>query len=56
MIFRNPGSSIKKTKTLSEDELLKKYGLNSYEFTHKDKDEIFVCSKFCRLLVGVGGP
>ena len=45
MIFRNNGSSIKKTNTLSEDELIKYYGLNSFEFTHKDKQEIFVCSK-----------
>ena len=49
MIFRNKGSSIKKTKTLSQDELIKFYGLNSYEFTHKEKDEIFVCSKFKEL-------
>ena len=46
MIFRNNGSSIKKTNTLSKDELVKNYGLNSYELTYKDKEEIFVCSKF----------
>ena len=46
MIFRNKGSSIKKTNTLSKDELIKYYGLNSFEFTHKDKKEIFVCSKY----------
>ena len=45
MIFRNKGLSIKKTNSLSEDELIKNYGLNSYEFTHQDKNEIFVCSK-----------
>ena len=45
MIFRNKGASIKKTNTLSQDELIKYYGLNSYEFTHQDKNEIFVCSK-----------
>ena len=45
MIFRNKGSSIKKTNTLSQDELIKYYGLNSYEFTVREKDEVFVCSK-----------
>ena len=45
MIFRNKGSSIKKTNTLSQDELIKYYGLNSYEFTVIEKDEVFVCSK-----------
>ena len=44
MIFRNQGSSIKKSNTISGDELLDVYGLNSYEFTQKNK-EIFVCSK-----------
>ena len=37
MIFRNQGLSIKKTNTLSQDELVKYYGLNSYEFTHLNK-------------------
>ena len=46
MIFRNKRSSIKKTNILSQDELIKYYGLNSYEFTHQDKKEIFVCSKY----------
>ena len=45
MIFRNKGSSIKKTNTLSQDELMKYYGLNSYEFSHQEKNETFVCSK-----------
>ena len=46
MIFRNQGSSIKKTNTLSRDELIENYGLNSYEFTNNNnKEEIFVCSK-----------
>ena len=45
MIFRNKGSSIKKTNTLSQDELIKFYGLNSYEFSHQEKNETFVCSK-----------
>ena len=45
MIFRNKGSSIKKTNTLSQDDLVKYYGLNSYEFSQIDKKEIFVCSK-----------
>lgn len=45
MIFRNKGSSIKKTNTLLQDELIKYYGLSSYEFTHQEKKEIFVCSK-----------
>ena len=46
MIFKNKGSSIKKTNTLSQEELDKYYGLNSFEFTLKDKEEIFVCSKY----------
>ena len=46
MIFRNKGSSIKKTNTLSQEDLNKFYGLNSYEFTHREKEEIFVCSKY----------
>ena len=45
MIFRNQGSSIKKSNTLSRNELIDIYGLNSYEFAHKNKEEIFVCSK-----------
>ncbi len=45
MIFRNQGSSIKKTNSISKDELIKNYGLNSYEFTQKNKEEVFVCSK-----------
>ena len=49
MIFRNKGSSIKKTKILSEDKLTKFYGLNSYEFTLKEREEIFVCSKYKEL-------
>ena len=45
MIFRNKRSSLKKTNILSQDELIKYYGLNSYEFSHKEKEEIFICSK-----------
>ena len=45
MIFRNKASSIKKTNTLSQEELIKYYGLNSYEFSHQEKNETFVCSK-----------
>ena len=45
MIFRNQGSSIKKSNSISSDKLSDMYGLNSYEFTQKNKDEIFVCSK-----------
>ena len=45
MIFRNQGSSIKKSNSISSDELLDIYGLDSYEFTQKNKEEIFVCSK-----------
>ena len=45
MIFRNKGSSIKKSNSISKEELLDIYGLNSYEFTQKNKEEIFVCSK-----------
>ena len=46
MIFTNKGSSTKKTNTLSQDMLIKNYGLNSFEFTHIDKGEIFVCSRY----------
>ena len=45
MIFRNQGSLIKKSNSISRDELIDLYGLNSYEFTQKNKEEIFVCSK-----------
>ena len=45
MIFRNQGSLIKKSSSLSRDELIDLYGLNSYEFTQTNKEEIFVCSK-----------
>ena len=44
MIFGNQGSSIKKSNSLSRDELIDLYGLNSYEFTQTNKEEIFVCS------------
>ena len=49
MIFRNKISSIKKTNFVSEEELFKIYGSNSYEFTQTSKNEIFVCSKFKEL-------
>ncbi len=49
MIFRNKGASIKRTNYLPKDELNKSYGFNSYEFTQKNKDEIFVCSKYREL-------
>jgi len=42
MIFRNQASSIKKSNTISRDALIDIYGLNSYEFTQKNKEEIFV--------------
>ena len=45
MIFSNQGSSINKSNSISRDELIDIYGLNSYEFTEKKKEEIFVCSK-----------
>ena len=45
MIFRNQGSLIKKTNSISRDELIDLYGSNSYEFTQTNKEEIFVCSK-----------
>ena len=45
MIFRNQGSLIKKSNSISRDELINLYGLNSYEFTQTKKEEIFVCSK-----------
>ena len=45
MIFRNQGSSIKKSNSISKDDLIDIYGLNSYEFTQRNKEQIFVCSK-----------
>jgi len=45
MIFRSQGSLIKKSSSISRDELIDLYGLNSYEFTQINKEEIFVCSK-----------
>jgi len=45
MIFRNQGSAIKKSNFISRDALIDIYGLDSYEFTQKNKEEIFVCSK-----------
>ena len=45
MIFRNQGSSIIKSNFIPNGKLLDIYGLNSYEFTQKNKNEIFVCSK-----------
>ena len=45
MIFRNQGSSIKQSSTITRDELVDIYGSNSYEFTQKQSEEIFVCSK-----------
>ena len=45
MIFKNKGSSIKKSNNISRDQLIDIYGSNSYEFTQIDTEEIFVCSK-----------
>ena len=45
MIFRNQGSSIKKSNSISSEDLIDIYGSNSYEFTQKNKEEIFVCSR-----------
>ena len=45
MIFRNQGPSIKKSNCISSDKLFDIYCSNSYEFTQKNRDEIFVCSK-----------
>ena len=45
MIFRNQASTTKETNSLSKEELIKNYGLNSYQFIQKNKEEIFVCSK-----------
>jgi len=40
MIFRNQGSLIKKTNTISRNDLIDLYGLNSCEFTQTNKEEI----------------
>ena len=39
MIFNNQGSLIKKSNSISRDKLIDIYGVNSYEFTHKNKEE-----------------
>ena len=44
MIFKK-GSSIKNSNNISRNELIDIYGLNSFEFTQKNKEEVFVCSK-----------
>ena len=44
MIFRNQGSLIKKSNSISRDELIDLYGLEAYEFTQINKEEIFVFS------------
>ena len=49
MIFRNQAYLTKKTNFISEEELTKNYGSNSYEFTQKNSKEIFVCSKYKQL-------
>ena len=49
MIFRNKGSSITKSNSIPREELIRDYGVNSYEFTQKINDEIFVCSKYKEL-------
>ena len=46
MIFRNKVASTKKTNNLAQDELIKYYGSNSFEFSLKGKEEIFICSKY----------
>ena len=45
MIFRNQGSSIKKSNSLSREQLIDIYGLNSYEFTQENKEEILYAVK-----------
>ena len=45
MIFRNQASTTKETNSILKDELIKNYGLNSYQFIQKNREEIFVCSK-----------
>ena len=45
MIFRNQRSIIKRSNTISSDELIDLYGLHSYELSQTKKEEIVVCSK-----------
>ena len=45
MIFRNQGLLIKKSNSISRDELIDLYCLNSDEFTQTNTEEIFICSK-----------
>ena len=49
MILGNNRSSIKKSNVLDKDLLLEKYGLDSFDFTVKNDDGIYVCSKFREL-------
>ena len=49
MILRNPRSSIKKVNILDKTFLEKIYGKDSYDFTVKNNEAIFVCSKYKEL-------
>jgi len=49
MILRNPRSSIKKVNILDKTFLEKNYGKDSYDFTVKNNEAIFVCSKYKEL-------
>ena len=49
MILRNALSSIKKVNILDKTCLEKIYGKDSYDFTVKNNEEIFVCSKYREL-------
>jgi len=49
MILRNARSSIKKVNILDKTFLEKIYGKDSYDFTVKNNEAIFVCSKYKEL-------
>ena len=49
MILRNPRSSIKKVNILDKTFLEEIYGKDSYDFTVKNNEAIFVCSKYKEL-------
>ena len=49
MILRNQRSSINKINILDKKILIDNYGPDSYDFTIKNKEEVFVCSNYKEL-------
>ena len=49
MILRNPRTSIKRANILEKDFLVENYGNDAYDFTVRNNEAIFVCSKYREL-------